>query len=198
MRKARLRPEGIQDCGEAMEVRAMKKMVVGMLVIGLVAAMSSGCAVKRYKAQNTALKKENLELQMQVAQLETDCANLYNRNEILLKEMKKSRGEPVEYAEPRTTGDSGVTKLLKSKGLEVVERDGNPSVIVTDLFNPGSASLSSDDKSRLKKVADAIKSVAGTTPMRIDGYTDNQPTKVSKYETNKELSLARAEAVERG
>ena len=70
------------------------------------------------------------------------------------------------------------------------------------LFPPGSATLSSEGKSEIAKVAGILKSVADDIPpeidwvIRVDGHTDNTPLGgFGKYTDNWELSQGRALSV---
>ncbi|KRL99170.1 flagellar motor protein MotB [Liquorilactobacillus satsumensis] len=63
------------------------------------------------------------------------------------------------------------------------------------LFDSGSAALSSQVESNLNSLSDPLRAVTGT-PVTIAGYTDNVPIrKNSTYNSNWELSSARAIAV---
>ncbi len=69
------------------------------------------------------------------------------------------------------------------------------------LFPSGSAELDPDGQSTLTELADTLKGVAKKIPpevnwmLRIDGHTDRVPIKTWAYESNWELSTARATSV---
>ncbi len=69
------------------------------------------------------------------------------------------------------------------------------------LFPSGSAELDPDGQSTLTELADTLKEVAKKIPpevnwmLRIDGHTDRVPIKTWAYESNWELSTARATSV---
>lgn len=166
-------------------------VVSGMLVI-----LGIGCVSARLKAEVKALRAENEELQLTNQKLESDYLSLSRNNELLAGELRKSQEDEDDYAQPLARSqDSQLMRNLESKGLEVINRDGNPAIIATSIFNPGSATISTDGKAALNKIINAIKSEAPTIGIRVDGYTDNQPIKESKYKSNENLSLARADAV---
>ncbi len=69
------------------------------------------------------------------------------------------------------------------------------------LFPSGSAELDPDGQSTLTKLAETLKDVAKKIPadvnwmLRVDGHTDRVPIKTWAYESNWELSTARATSV---
>ena len=71
------------------------------------------------------------------------------------------------------------------------------------LFDPGSAALTPDAKTRLAPVAQALKAIAGKIPddipwiLRVDGHTDKRPINTPEFPSNWELSTARALSVVR-
>ncbi len=63
------------------------------------------------------------------------------------------------------------------------------------LFDSGSATLKSSAKSKLDDVAKTIRNNYGGSRVRVEGYTDSDPIKRSKWGSNEALSQARADAV---
>jgi flagellar motor protein MotB len=63
------------------------------------------------------------------------------------------------------------------------------------LFSPGDATIHDSAKSTLDKVALSLKKEYANKPLKIEGHTDADPIKYSKWKSNQELSAARAEAV---
>jgi flagellar motor protein MotB len=62
-------------------------------------------------------------------------------------------------------------------------------------FDSGSAILRTPGKASLVKVAAVLKKKFDGKSIEIEGYTDSDPIKLSKWKSNKELSQARAKAV---
>jgi flagellar motor protein MotB len=62
-------------------------------------------------------------------------------------------------------------------------------------FDSGSAILRSPGKASLTKVAIELKRKFTGKSIEVEGYTDSDPIKFSKWKSNKELSQARAKAV---
>jgi chemotaxis protein MotB len=173
----------------------MKKIMV--IIIGLVMTSLISCTTANYKKEAATLSQENWELAQKNAKLENDVLQLNYRCELLIKELKKNDATEEKLETPAIFGqkpDNGLAKKLK--GLEVVSRDGNPTVIMSDLFNAGAISLSDSGEKNLRKTGKIIKAEIGTCTLRINGYTDNAPIhKSTKYKSNEELSLARAGVV---
>lgn len=170
---------------------------IGIIIAGgLLVILSAGCVNARLKAEVKALRAENEEFQLVNQKLKSDYLTLSHNNELLASELRKSQEDEDYYAQPMVRRqDSQLLRNLESKGLEVIDREGNPAIIATGIFNPGSATISADGKAVLNKIIKAIKSEAPTVAIRIDGYTDNQPIKESKYKSNENLSLARSDSV---
>src|SRR6185369_17045987 len=63
------------------------------------------------------------------------------------------------------------------------------------LFNPGDATIRDTAKGTLDKVAASLKKDYANKPVRIEGHTDADPIKYSKWKSNQDLSVARAQAV---
>lgn len=62
-------------------------------------------------------------------------------------------------------------------------------------FNAGQATLTSAGKKELDKISATLKSKYSGNSIRVEGYTDSDPIKKSKWASNEALSLARAQAV---
>jgi chemotaxis protein MotB len=69
------------------------------------------------------------------------------------------------------------------------------------LFPKGQAELNEDGQKEMTKLADALKQLEGEIPtdihwvLRVDGHTDTDPIQSSQFQSNWELSAARAIAV---
>ncbi|MFH1230685.1 MAG: OmpA family protein [Planctomycetota bacterium] len=174
----------------------MKKVIV--IITGLIILTSViSCASEQYKKEIGILKQEKWELEQKNARLENDLLQFNYRCELLIKELKKGDAVEGKLEMPVIYGQQQDKDLAKKlKGLEIVSRDGNITVVISDLFNAGVTSLSDSGNKKLKEAGKIIKSEAGSCHFRIDGYTDNTPIhKVVKYKSNEEISLARAEVV---
>ena len=79
-----------------------------------------------------------------------------------------------------------VSFRIEPRGLVVVVADGL-------LFDSGSAQLAGSARSTLEAVAGPLRDSG--RPLVVEGHTDNQPVSGGRFETNWELSTARATAV---
>jgi chemotaxis protein MotB len=163
------------------------------LITGLI-----GCACGKYKKEVALLKEDNWELNQKNAKLQNDIILLNKRCELLINELRQSSPEKTyKKLEIKTPArdTAGLENRLKSKGLEIVSRDGLLAVVISDLFKSGSISISADGKKKLTAIAKTLKAETANALLQIHGYTDDTPIKSSKYKSNEELSLARAEQV---
>jgi type VI secretion system protein ImpK len=100
---------------------------------------------------------------------------------------------PLPAARPR------LAQFLASEiraGLVAVRDDVDRSVITLrgdGLFEPGSASLSSDREALMRRIAEALAQVPGAVV--VTGHTDNQPIRSARFPSNWHLSEERAKAV---
>ena len=149
--------------------------LMGIALVGLVAG--SGCAVtfaKRspWDIQQLAELSDQLEQFKTLARLKAEEADELRRAKGLLDQRLSSSEASVGYDE---------------RGLvtRMVDRV---------LFDSGKAELHRSAYPVLDKVAQVLKEVSDQ-PVGVEGHTDNQPIKHSGWESNKALSLARANAV---
>ena len=84
-------------------------------------------------------------------------------------------------------------------GFDTQTDPGGRSITVTVpgdvLFDPGQATLKNDVKPSLNRVASTLKQKYAGRPIQVHGHTDSDPIRVSKWKSNQELSVARADAV---
>lgn len=177
----------------------VKKLSVAIIMVGIIVSVM-GCASGKYKKEITSLKQEKWELQQKNTKLEGDVIQWNSRCALLIEELRRSGGydeNEIITTKPITSEEEEIlAKKLKSKGLEVISRDGNPAIVISDLFNAGSISLTDSGQKKLKETGKIIKSESPTASIRVDGYTDNTPIQKSvKYESNTALSQARADVV---
>lgn len=164
-----------------------RKRLLGAGLAIACAVASSGCAshktlknyqdeIRALREERTQLKKENRQLQMQLEDYEIALANASAQPE---------PAEQKDYSE------------LDALGIAYGERDGNfvISVPAEITFGSGRADLTKNGKSALEAVARTLSTDYGEGTYWIEGHTDNDPIKKSKWSSNRELSVARAMAV---
>jgi flagellar motor protein MotB len=101
---------------------------------------------------------------------------------------------PVQFAEPEPLEDLQ-SMILPVAPVEV--RGGTVVVILQEELNfePGQARLKPDGGRVLERVASVLKKKAARYQIDILGHTDNIPINSGQWESNLELSLARATSV---
>jgi chemotaxis protein MotB len=105
-------------------------------------------------------------------------------------ELEKKSGEYEQLA-------SALRGEIEAGRVELMELRGKTTVKMKDkiLFASGSATIGTDGRAALRKVAEALRGLQGKT-VRVEGHTDNVPTGTSgPFPSNWELSSARALAV---
>ncbi len=153
----------------------------------------SGCASQKviddYEAEilalreeRTNLKKENGDLKSQLSDYEVQLANANAR----LIDRPSAASAP---AKPHAD--------LVDLGLGVDQRGGNLVITLPAeiSFASGQAVLSESGKKALKAVARTLSTDYGGGTYWIEGHTDTDPIRKSTFETNRNLSIARAMAV---
>lgn len=166
--------------------------VLGVAVLG--AGLLLGGCNKGVKEQNEQLTQENAALREKTAAAESEKAAMQSQMDSLRAENSKlATQQPPMQPMGMNGQDSGGNGKRTSKG-----GGGNDIVIEVAgdvLFGPGSATLKPDAKKELDQVASRIKSQGSGHNIRIEGHTDSDPIKKSKWKSNEALSKARADAV---
>ncbi|MGD9790775.1 MAG: flagellar motor protein MotB [Phycisphaerales bacterium] len=175
--------------------------VGGLFLVALmVAATLTGCSKSKKQQYDLALQ-EAAELRERNAKLESE-----NRErDIRLADLENQlRSQPVAQApvviQQQPQGNSGGWSNggyandggdfhRNTNGEMVAEIAGEV------LFDSGSATLKSTAKRTLDRIAGQIRSQYNGSTIRIEGHTDSDPIRKSKWASNDALSQARAEAV---
>lgn len=95
-------------------------------------------------------------------------------------------------------GGSGNTGgFARIANVESFENNGRLTVRVQGdiLFSPGQATLKATSRKTLGDIVSVLKREYPNNVIQIGGYTDSDPIRKSKWKSNDELSLARANAV---
>jgi chemotaxis protein MotB len=166
----------------------------GVLVLGaLGCALLGGCqAVSQdeYDAallENEELRQRNAELSDQLSRSEMDRQALIADNQALASRAS----QPAPAAQ--TSGFENI------KGVNVDRNSSGDLVVAVAgdvLFDSGKATLKGSAKSSLDQVAGVLNSRWSSHPIRVEGHTDADPIKKSKWKSNEHLSAERALAVE--
>lgn len=175
--------------------RSSIKRVMGCVLAAAVALTAVGCTnVKR--TDYDAVLGENNELRGQLAAIEGERA-------MWLDTKGKLEQENAELARAleamRARGEVGPGGELNVPGATVFQRGSDVVVAVAGdvLFDSGQASVKSGAKRTLDRVAELLSGQFSGHEVRIEGYTDTDPIKKSKWPSNEHLSFERAFAVEK-
>ena len=143
--------------------------------------------IRSLREERSALKTQNQQLKANYESVHGQLADANTRpaaEEPIVKEV----GKPEAQAKIPELDDAGITYGM---------RDGNMVISIPSsiTFASGQATLSKEGEGALKKVAGLLKKSYAGAKYSVEGHTDDEPIKKSKFETNRELSYARAMAV---
>jgi chemotaxis protein MotB len=140
-------------------------------------------------AEKAKTKDEQELLAGQVRELETALKN----TETAVVELKDENQQNAEELAQFKKFSSQFKRMTDAGKLEVVFRRGRMVVTLPAqvLFDSGSADLSQEGQTALKDVADVLRTVKNKRFM-VGGHTDDQQIKKAKFDSNWDLSSARA------
>jgi flagellar motor protein MotB len=165
-----------------------------------ISVLAMGCQNKVHD-ENQALWKQNRELQAKLAEASAqpkstgDSAQLASLQQQIaerdakIQEMQNQLRQPVPGSGTASDLAGIETSYDKASGKVTVNVPGDV------LFAPGDATVRDEAKSTLDKVASSLKKDYNGKQVRIDGHTDTDPIRHSKWKSNQDLSEARAQAV---
>ncbi len=153
-------------------MRTKKYFLVGIMALIMSGLMVSGCAVNFYK-QSPRSKKKIKELQTKISDLEAQ-----RREEL------KNFEEAKRMLESKLKDDR-ISLEMDDRGLVIILSDDV-------LFDSGKAEMKKEARPILDDVASVVKKKVPDKSIGVSGHTDNVPITYSKWESNWELSTARA------
>jgi chemotaxis protein MotB len=167
------------------------------LLAGCVTSRTHQQAIDEKDAQIRELHEERSTLKSQIQGLKSqlDTAN----GELANSGAHTSAVTPASSAASEMKGEAKNEKIpeLDDVGVSYGMRDGNMVISIPSsiTFPSGEATLSKEGEKALKQVAATLKKKYPNASYSIEGHTDTDPIKKSKYTTNRDLSIARARAV---
>lgn len=168
-------------------------VIMMVLMIGVL----GGCQ-DRLKQERDALWSQNQELQ---AELDRKAAELrMAQSEISVRNAEIDRVRNEMAAAPIVTNPAPLSTGFSSiPGVETRVGPGAITVRVPGdvLFASGKVQLKNSAQETLNQIGDVIEREYPTESVRIEGYTDTDPIRRSRWKDNLDLSLARAAAVHR-
>jgi len=163
-------------------------MVAGLGVLG---ACSSDKPSEADLAKQEAaeLRERNAALEQETRTQASQIADLQNQ----LAMAQRAPAQPqTDWSSARGGGNSGGGSdnfSRDDRGRMVAEVAGDV------LFASGQATLKADAKKKLDSIARELNGRYSGNDIRIEGHTDSDPIRKSKWGSNEALSKARAEAV---
>lgn len=164
-------------------------VLAGPLLTGCVSQAGYRQAISDREAEIRDLREERAALKGQVQDLK-------GRLEDARLELASASAQPAP--EPVVVEAQAQSfPELDSHGITYGMRDGHMVISVPSsiTFRSGSADLSSDGRKALRSVANTLTGQYGGASYYVEGHTDSDPIKKSKFASNRELSIVRAMAV---
>lgn len=172
-----------------MDVRRSLTML-GVTMLGGTLVMG-GCASSGDSEE--ALIRENGELRQRVVSLQSALDEAGARYAALEDENDRLAGNLDDARQRGMTGFDGIDGVSASR---TASGDVVVAIAGDVLFASGKVDLRNDAKATLQRVAGVLNSTYATNAIRVEGYTDTDPIRKSKWVTNERLSAERAMAVE--
>ncbi|MDH3584721.1 MAG: OmpA family protein [Phycisphaerae bacterium] len=175
--------------------------------VGLMISLmgTGGCTFSQTKDQNAELWQENQELHDNLRSTR-EALDAAMANEAKLQDANAQLGAQLAAAQtappaplppaPPAGGASGFSNI-PGVGVEVGANQVTVRVPGDVLFSSGQAMLRTKAKATLSQVARVLNGEYAGMPVRIEGHTDSDPIRKSKWSGNQELSVQRAISVER-
>jgi flagellar motor protein MotB len=187
----------LRNAMKGVEMRSVMKGRAGVLLAALLLTplAGAGCA-SRMHDENVQLHNQNRELQ---AELDARRARGAGSEESMVEAPAPSQPAQPVATQPVVTQTP--PPPINVPGTETTQdvAAGTMTVRVPGdvVFDAGKATVREQAKSTLDKVAAALKKDYSGKQIRVEGHTDSDPIKVSRWKSNNELSVARADAVKK-
>ena len=173
------------------------RIAYSVMVLMLVATLGgTGCTDSRLKAERAAYHAENTELQERLQRAYAARDALAVENETLRAQIDAASQRPA----PAPAPPAEANKFAGIEGIEVIPGAGGEVTVRVPgdvLFASGKVDLRANAKRTLAQIAGVLQRDYASQTIRIEGYTDSDPIRKSKWKDNLELSLQRAAAVHR-
>ena len=178
----------------------VKSRTVLLLCATVLASLAGAGCASRMHDENMALHQQNRELQSQLdarrAQGTSDEAEMVEVTPVPPEAPAQPPTQPA--TQPAVTRTPAPIDVPGTETTQDVAA-GTMTVRVPGdvLFDAGKAAVREQAKGTLDKVAAALKRDYAGKQIRVEGHTDSDPIKVSRWKSNQELSTARADAVKK-
>ena len=173
-------------------MRSVRIAVLGALVVssGVV-----GCR-NRVADERDALWEQSRQQQAEMDRQKAEAEAMRQQMELERQRALAAQQAPAPAPAPAPAAPQPLEPIA---GLETTENKNAGTVTVNlpgDIFfDSGAATIRQPARASLDKVAAALKKDYAGKSVRVEGHTDADPIKKSKWKSNQELSMARANAV---
>jgi len=162
------------------------KRLFTVLVLILVSIAASGCSVTFQMRHRSDVEKIG-SLGNEIESLNARLSQLQEQKETELSELEKAK-LLLEERLKQEIDDKSVRLEMAQKGLAII-------FLTEVLFDSGKSDIKQDVFPSLNKIAVVLKENVEDRNIGIEGHTDNEPIKHSKWKSNWELSTSRATSV---
>lgn len=170
-----------------------------LLFAGLIALSSSLTSCISTRAHQTAIDEKEAEIR----KLREQRAALNGQIQDLRATLDSTRGElanagaPIEEAPP--AAEERKFPELDQMGIEYGMKNGRMTISIPNsiTFASGQATLSTEGRKAIQGVARLLEKQYPNANYWVEGHTDSDPIKKSKFDSNRNLSVERALAVQK-
>ena len=195
--------------------RVSRVLIFTVMFIGV--GLLTGCGTSRLQSERDSLYRQNQQLQEDLNTAHADRAAALAARDTALNNGRQSqnqlteaqrqlaaeRARAAEAARAAAVAAAAAAKRSTAfdriPGIETERTAGRITVRVPGdvLFESGKVDLRTSSKSTLGQIATVIRTQYRSNLIRVEGYTDTDPIRRSKWKDNLELSLQRAASVHR-
>ena len=165
---------------------AMNRRLVSVFVLVLACIFLSGCSITFQSRHKSDVDKLN-EFGNEIDSLNARLSQLQEEKQDELSELEKAK-QLLEEKLKQEIDDKSVRLEMAQKGLAII-------FLTEVLFDSGKTDIKPEAFNSLDKIASVLKENVEDRNIGIEGHTDNEPIKHSKWKSNWELSTARATSV---
>jgi len=160
--------------------------IVTILLLVFVSFVMSGCSVTFQMRHKSDIDKIG-SLGNEIESLNIKLSQLQEEKETELSELEKAK-LLLEEKLKQEIDDKSVRLEMAQKGLAII-------FLTEVLFDSGKTDIKQEAFPALDKIAGVLKDNIEDRNIGIEGHTDNEPIKHSKWKSNWELSTSRATSV---
>ncbi len=167
-------------------MNAHKIAIPAVALLALLSACASPTTIKKYQDELRGLREE-------VSDLKADRSRLVREKDSWQTSLAEANAATPAASAPQQE----YPELDALGGVDVFRQGGNLVISIESSvsFPSGKATLTNKGQETVRKVASVLRSDHAARNYWIEGHTDADPIKKSKWGSNRDLSVARAMAV---